>query len=459
MGPPPPPVVAPPPALTGGGVGGAFEHDVLDYLKKNIGGWATQFNNLKASAGQPAVPIPLAKDIAQAAQGEVEHYFGPYIRNAGRGAADVYHPDTYSMMSKLGDESTRPINDATRRGWLSGYFETLHAPNCFSAPCGQEILDAHHYFGSRDSAELDRITSVYLASPANVKDIDDTIHSWPAEAGSGTVFIQPYKIANTAKQKRENRWDVFTTLIHETMHVLTHPNYVAAANVIGGSGQKILMEGFAEVMRTELWAGPGNLRTRIGNPEMAPLRQQVEGAALPYDPTVVKDHGYYSQLADATQIDNKVGHQNAKAAFFMGQVELLGIGAGTSTKGGGAIPADIAGFTATDSKDAEIVVAQAGDTLATVQARTGAGAGGVLDEATGTPVIPVAPIAVGKRLKVPGIRWVAAVKNNTLATVAEQNEVSIAALAVANGLPANSPGTTPLIPPRRILIPIHLDLP
>jgi hypothetical protein len=82
----------------------------------------------------------------------------------------------------------------------------------------------------------------------------------------------------------------------------------------------------------------------------------------------------------------------------------------------------------------------------------------VLDEATGTQIMPVAPIAAGKRLKVPGIRWVAAVKNNTLASVAEQNEVSIAALAVANGLPANSPGTTPLVPPRRVLIPIHSDL-
>ena len=455
----PPPVVAPPPPLTGAGPGGAFEHDVLNYLKKNIGGWAAQFNTLKASPGQPSFPIASANNIAKAAQREVEHYFGPYVTNAARGAADVYHPDAYSLIAKLGDESARPINDDTRRGWLTGYFETLHAPNCFSAPCGQEILDGHHYFGSRDSAELDRVTTVYLSSAANVKDIDDTIHSWPAEAGSGTVFIQPFQVNTTAKQKRENRWDLFTTLIHEMMHVVTHPNYAAAANRIGGTGRKILIEGFAEVMRKELWSGPGRLSIRVGNPEMAPLRQQVEGGAFPYDPTAVKDHGYYDQLTDATQIDAKVGHPNAKAAFFLGQVELLGIGAGTSTAGGVPIPAGIAGYSATDSKDAEIVIAQAGDTLATIQNRTGAGPGGVLEEATGTPIMPIAPIPAGKRLKVPGIKWVAAVKDDTLSAVAEQNEVSVAALAVANGLAANSPGTTPLIPPRRILIPIHTDLP
>jgi hypothetical protein len=306
---------------------------------------------------------------------------------------------------------------------------------------------------------LDRITKVYLASPSNVTDLNDTIHSWPAEAATGTVFIQPFQVMTTAKQKREKRWELFTTLIHEMMHILTHPNYAAAADKIGGTGRKVLIEGFAEVMRTELWAGPGKLSTRIGSPEMAPLRQQVEGGPMPYDATAVIDSGYYDQLADANQIDAKVGHQNAKAAFFLGQVELMGIGAGTLTEDGGPIPADVAGYSATDSKDAEIVVAQAGDTFVTIRNRTGAGPTGLLDEITGLPLIAVAPIPVGKRIRVPGIRWVDAVKNSTLATVAEQNDVSIAALAVANGLPANSPATTPLIPPKRILIPIHTNLP
>ena len=457
-GPAPPPVVHAPPALTGPGPGGAFEHDMLDYLKRNVGGWAKEFNKLKAKPGQPSFPIASANNIAKAAQSEVEHYFGPYIKTAGRGATDVYHPSAYSLISKLGDESTRPLNDPARRGWL-GYFESLHAPDCFSAPCAQEILNAHHFFGSRDSAELDRITNVYLSSPANVKDVDDTIHSWPAEAGTGTVFIQPYQAGTTAKQQRQNRWDLFTTLIHEMMHIVTHPNYAAAADKIGGTGRKILIEGFAEVMRKELWSGPGMLSTRIANPEMAPLRQQVEGGALPYDATAVVDHGYYDQLADATQIDTKVGHQNAKAAFFLGQVELMGLGAGTSTESGGALPADVAGFSATDSKDAEIVVAQPGDTFATIRDRTGAGPLGLLDEASGVPLVPIAPIPAGKRVKVPGIRWIAAVKNNTLGTVAEQNHVSVAALALANNLPINSPDTTPLIPPRRILIPIHVNIP
>jgi hypothetical protein len=455
--PAPPPVVQPPPPLTDAGAGGALENEVLKYLKDNVGGWATQFRTLKATPGQPAFPIGNANTIAKAAQAEVEHYFGPYIKTASRGAADKYHPETYSLISKLGDESSRPLTVGDRRGWL-GYFETLRAPNCITATCSQEILDKHHFFGTRDSTELDRITSVYLTSPANVADVDDAIHSWPAEAGTGTVFIQPFQANVNPLQRRQKRWELFTTLIHEMMHIVTHPNYAAAADKIGGTGRKILIEGFAEVMRTELWSGPGALKTRLANAEYAPLRQQVEGSALPYNATAVVDHGYYDQLADASQIDAKVGHLNAKAAFFLGQVELMGLGAGTSTQGAASL-AGVAAYSAADSKDAEIVIAQAGDTYASIQDRTGAAANGLFNEATGNPLNLAAVIAPGARIKVPGIRWIAAVKNNTLGSVAEQNHVSVAALARANQLPSASPDTTPLIPPKRVLIPIHRNLP
>jgi Domain of unknown function (DUF4157) len=445
------------PALTGAGAGGALENEILKYLKDNVGGWAARFRTLKAAPGQPAFPVGNANIIAKAAQGEVEHYFGPYIKTAGRGAADTYHPETYSLISKLGDESSRPLTDADRRGWL-GYFETFRAPDCITATCSQEILDNHHFFGHRDSAELDRITNVYLSSPANVSDLDDAIHSWPAEAGSGTVFIQPYQASANPLQQRQNRWDLFTTLIHEMMHVVTHPNYAAAADKIGGTGRKILIEGFAEVMRTELWSGPGTLKTRLANAEYAPLRQQVEGSALPYNAAAVVDHGYYDQLADASQIDAKVGHPNAKAAFFLGQVELMGLGAGTFTERGASL-SGVAAYSAADSRDAEIVVAHAGDTYASIRDRTGATANGLFNESTGIPLDPAAVIAPGARIKVPGIRWFAAVKDNTLGSVAEQNHVSVAALARANQLPPASPDSTPLIPPKSVLIPIHRNLP
>jgi hypothetical protein len=41
--------------------------------------------------GSKMAGIASVNNIAKTAQREVEHYFNPYIKTAGRGAADVYH--------------------------------------------------------------------------------------------------------------------------------------------------------------------------------------------------------------------------------------------------------------------------------------------------------------------------------------------------------------------------------
>lgn len=453
-GPAPPPVVVDPLAMTGAGPGGTFETEMLTMLNNNVGGWAANFRTLRAESGQPAFPIASANRIADAAQAEAERYFSPYIRVASRGITDKYHPGVYSLTTMLGDESTRPLTDPSRRGWME-YWMTLRAPNCYSVPCGQSILDSHNYLGRRDIGELRRVRDLYMA--AHVTDIDDTIHGWGAEAGTGTVFIQPYQRIPDEDSKRTQRWKLLTTLIHEFMHVLMHPNFAAAANIIGGTARKILVEGFAEVMRTELWSGAGRLRSRVASSEMAPLREQVEGRRFDYKDSVVQDSGYYDQLTDATTIDTAVGHENAKTAFFLGHVELLGLGAGTRTEGGSL--AGVGMYEPADSPDAQVVVAVAGETYAGLLARSGASSGGLLNDTTGVPLPVGAAIAPGTRVRIPGIRWTRAIANDTLGSVAQQHNVTVSALAAANGFPAGSLATMPLITGSRILIPIHRNLP
>ncbi|HEX4859933.1 MAG TPA: LysM peptidoglycan-binding domain-containing protein, partial [Rhizomicrobium sp.] len=449
---PPPPTVTvqDAPKMTDIGPGNDFEKKMLKALDANVGAIAAKFRTLRAQPGQPSFPIASANPIADAAQEETENYFRPYIRVASRKPTDTYHPGAYSLETKLGDESTRPQTDGDRRGWIE-YWMTLN--KCDSPPCSQSILDQKHYSGGRaaDDAEFARVRELYLST--RLTDVDDAIHSWPAEAGTGTVFIQPYQ-TSTAELRRQKRWDVFTILIHEMMHILAHPNFAAAADRIGGTGRKVLTEGMAEVMRTELWSGPGHLRAQIATSEKAPLRQKVEGAVYPYDEAAVVDHGYYGELAQAQAIDAKVGHENAKAAFFLGHVELLGIGAGTRHK------ADISGvafYDPSDTKDAQVIVAAAGDTYAGLLARTGASAGGLLDDPTGKPLAAGAALAPGTRVRVPGIRWVRAIDGDTLGDVARQNNVPIASLATANGFAAGAPPTTPLPAGKRILIPIQRD--
>jgi hypothetical protein len=233
------------------------------------------------------------------------------------------------------------------------------------------------------------------------------------------------------------------------MHKVAHPNFERAAQAIGGSAQKYLTEGFADLMRHDLWDGRHGLAARLATPAAAPLRQRVEGASYPYNASKIVYHPDYTEIAQARAIRRAVGMENCKAAFFLGHTELLGIGAGT---GATTSLAGISEWAATDSRDTMIYEAQAGDTVASISQRTGVPESSLRrDNPRDMPSGSDPP--VGARIAAYGIRHVRAIRGDTLETVARQNGVTVPALAVANGFPAAAPATTPLTAGRRILIP------
>jgi LysM repeat protein len=283
--------------------------------------------------------------------------------------------------------------------------------------------------------------------------VTNAIHSWPAEAASGTVFLNPWRDAAPAAQ-RSTRWDVFTILIHEMLHKLAHPNYVQVSQLLEDRAGKILREGMLDVMRRDLWdPAEGNLVGRLATTEMAPLRARVEGAVLPYDASQVVYHSDYSEIAEARTIVTAVGMPNAKAAYFLGRAELLGLGASTHTAGTAAL-APRAAWTSSDAADRDVYVVEPGDTLAIISNKTNAPPGGILTPA-GVPVTADPVGSAGTLLRVPGIRWVRAIPGDTLASIARQSGVLVPELAEAAGLPSSSPGTTPVTPGQRVLVPIH----
>jgi LysM repeat protein len=438
-----PPVITvkDPDPMTDAGPGGKFEKDMLAALKKSVLAWATVLRTRKA-AGPPAFPMAKANDIAQAAQDEVETSFGPLIQAASREVADLYHPGTFKLVTVLGDQSSRAIDAATRQGWTK-YWMTLQGT-------GQEVLDKYKVLEWRDKAEFTRVLQLFALDKANEKDIDDAIHHWPAEAGTGTVFIQPYAApAVDTKADRRNRWDLYTTLIHEMMHKVAHPNFQRTAIALGGSAQKYLTEGFADLMRHDvLWDGPGNLRKRLATDAMKAVRRKVEGADYPYDASVIVYHSDYPEVAKAREIAKAVGIENCKVAFFLGHTELLGIGAGTKS----TTPlAGIAGWEKTDVAESTTYVTAAGDTAASIATKLGV-AKGKLTDAAGK-ALGGGPIAAGTKLKAAGIRHIRAVRGDTLDSLARKNGVTTAALKLANGYAAATKDDTLVAAGARVLIP------
>ena len=181
----------------------------------------------------------------------------------------------------------------------------------------------------------------------------------------------------------------------------------------------------------------------------AGLRQLVEGGTFSYDASAVVYHGDYAQLAQAQQIVAKVGLDNVKAAFFLGRVDMLGIGPSS----GDDTPLDhIAEWTPTDAADNEIYMATAGETVTQIAINCGVDDAAVTD-ATRAALPAGFTATAGQRLKVTGIRYEHAVQGETLGSLARQNGVTPDSIARANGFPAGSPATMPVPAGRRVLIP------
>lgn len=265
---------------------------------------------------------------------------------------------------------------------------------------------------------------------ARVADLQIIDRGWPATAGGGVVRMHPREEATPAATRR-SRWDMFQTIIHEYLHTVTHPNYDRVADSIGGNQKSILIEGVTSLMTDKVWQAlyPAEIRANEA------LRASVEGSAMAFDPSVIPAISHYDQIAQARQIEARVGTEELKAAYFRGHTELIGVGpAAAAARSHGSQytvpPMGIA--TVAD------VARATGVPAAEIATRNGIGVGDAV-----TP---------GQRLDVPGIRIHFVVDGETRAQIADINGITVMDLVRANpqlGLVALGPpaaGTALTIP-------------
>jgi len=143
---------------------------------------------------------------------------------------------------------------------------------------------------------------------------------WPGAADPDTreVFLQLFK-SSDAMENRKYMWDQFQTLVHEYVHTLNHSRYRAYSDKLSATDKAkshTLREGVTEYL------------TKIVLSQVVysdPLRKQVEG---PYhDPstkTPIPTYGGYAAAVEAEQVVGVVGASNMFAAYFLGDVELIG---------------------------------------------------------------------------------------------------------------------------------------
>ena len=427
------------PAMTGVGVGGTYETEMLAGLNSLA---ASIIGNLSAT---PAANMAQANSMSDLAQEKVQGVFGSSMALASRKPTGGFQPGSSRM--GLADATTRPVDEGTILGWTAYFMD-----NGSYAPGQAQV--AHNFDISRaapDRAEHDRVRDLWLNSGGRAK-ATQMIRAWPAEAGTGTVFLQ---LKDPSYQDRVGMWGLFGTLIHEFMHLAAHPSYSAAAEAIGGAARDVLVEGMDEHMTQQAW--------RAIQPTIAAdtaLRRAVEGSFFS-DPVNVSDYAagspidhrildnHYASMTQADAIAARVGEANARAAYFMGHVEAIGLG--PSTRSAQPLTGLASWAPGTGGTPDRYPVATGGETVQEVRDRTGVSQ---VEDASGTVWADVTHrFAAGDILHLTGVRWHTAIAEDTRGQVATQHGITQAVLERGNHLPAAPPstavavGTVLLIPP------------
>jgi peptidoglycan hydrolase-like protein with peptidoglycan-binding domain len=427
------------PPMTGTGVGGSYETQMiagLNALAASITGRMT---------ATPAANMTQANSISDLAQAKVQAVFGSSIALASRAPSGDFQPGSSRM--GLADATTRPVDEGTILGWTAYFMDNgSYAPGQAQA--------AHHFDISRpgDRAEHDRVRDLWLNHGGRAK-ATAMIRAWPAEAGTGTVFVQ---LRDPGYQNRVGMWGLFGTLIHEFMHLAAHPTYSAAAEAIGGAARDVLVEGMDEHMTQQAWNA---IRPTIAGDSA--LRRAVEGSLF-HEPVNTADYGpgsaidhrildnHYDSMAGADAIAARVGEANARAAYFMGHVEAIGLG--PTTRGASSLAGLASWAPGAGGTPDRYAVPAGGETVQQVRDRTGVME--IKDSAGLGWVDGSHAFAAGELLQVAGVRWHTAIAEDTRGQVATQHGISQAALERANHLPVAAP-TTPIAVGTVLLVPVR----
>jgi hypothetical protein len=175
-----------------------------------------------------------------------------------------------------------------------------------------------------EAALLDTVANAFLATPANVRKLNEIDRNWEGTADLITheVSLQIFKKDTPAKD-RTFLWDMYQTLIHEYLHTLVHPDYTAFAGTFGHQSlqNNTLMEGVDSFLDEIVWQ---DARPHVAEPA---VRLKVEGAAyaaLPFNASVLPaTKRRYPSYAQAVKLVNVVGVRNLYAAYFLGKVDLI----------------------------------------------------------------------------------------------------------------------------------------
>lgn len=427
-----------------------FQADMTAAIKTWMNSSFPYYDHLdKGGADVIKLDMPQIRQTGKAAQQAVVGKWGSLIQNATKDpgtatsdpAYDVSDPKVLHPQEDTIDKVPKADQDAMVRGIIEYGMR--------QADGGKPVATAHHLnpIPSRpdDVKAQNDFIDAFARDKGNYAKLRQMQRMWPGEEHpwDHTVYIQQRRqvdsdLEKKAKadptlvdaQQRLGYWSSFQTLIHEFLHAAAHANYIRHEG--RGSQDQILAEGADDWLVTKLWT---ELEPKLSGDDA--LRTMVEGKTYPYSNAVIPAlKNRYDEWEDVDKFIKKLGpngEQNFLAAYFLGHVELIGLGNWNKdmVKEIDTYPVIIASFPPSLVADRTFV------DEATIRSSNGLG--------------PTDNLSIGPA-KVPGISWHYCIPNDKLTAIAKQHGVTEDALKKANPVVSN---WASLMNGEKILIPKH----
>jgi hypothetical protein len=416
-----------------------------------IDAWRTSTTSgFKALSGPNSfkLDMPQARKTGDAAQKVVTDKYGPYVKAAssGAGASDAAKPgykvSDPAVLHKQ-EDSIDPLPKADQTELVRGLVSyAMEQPDG-----GKKVVTDHNVDLTRSPDKDDYNKFIVDYAKAHFAELKKIQEDWPGEEHpwDGTIYIQLRREKDAGLSAKESGgdakfadanlrlgyWSTFQTLIHEYLHAAAHGNWRNIENSAPASQAHIMVEGTCEYFTERAYK---DVEPKIPGDDA--LREQVEGKKYPFTPEVIPPWGGYDSRKDVEAIVAAMGgnEQNLRDAYFLGHVELVGLGTWKKEMHGEAESFTIAVDDTPIATVADLTFVSAAD----IQAANGWPAGHhKLKKGT---------------IKVPGVSYHYAVDGDKQSSIAEQHGVTAAGLAKAN---PGVPDWTKLTAGQRLLIPAH----